>query len=92
MRDTLRQILSTWKTLFGSLIKWMFLSILIGAIIGGIASAFAYVVTWATQFRIEHPMVILGLPAGGLVIVFLYKIMGQEQNTGTNMVLSLIHI
>lgn len=58
--------------------------------IGGIASGFAYVVTWATEFRMEHPMIILGLPLGGLVIVFLYKIMGQERNTGTNMVLAVV--
>lgn len=64
--------------------------ILIRGVIGGIASGFAYVVTWATEFRMEHPMIILGLPLGGLVIVFLYKIMGQERNTGTNMVLAVV--
>lgn len=90
MKDTVQQVFRTWKILFGTMIKWMFLSILIGGVIGGIASGFAYVVTWATEFRMEHPMIILGLPLGGLVIVFLYKIMGQERNTGTNMVLAVV--
>lgn len=90
MKDTVQQVFRTWKILFGTMIKWMFLSILIGGVIGGIASGFAYVVTWATEFRMEHPMIILGLPLGGLAIVFLYKIMGQERNTGTNMVLAVV--
>lgn len=65
-------------------------TILIGGSIGGIASAFSYAVVWATEYRQAHPMIILGLPVGGLVILALYRGMGQKKNTGTNMVLMVV--
>ena len=69
MKKYICELVGTWKNLFTTLLKWMALSILIGGIIGGIASAFSYAVTWATGFRQMHPMIILGMPLGGLVIV-----------------------
>ena len=90
MKKYICELVGTWKNLFTTLLKWMALSILIGGIIGGIASAFSYAVTWATGFRQMHPMIILGMPLGGLVIVSMYKIMGQEKNSGTNMVLTVV--
>lgn len=90
MKEYIRYLCGEWKTLFGSLFKWMIISILVGGIIGGIASVFSYAVTWATEFRQGHPLVILGMPLGGLAIVYMYKIMGQEKNSGTNMVLTVV--
>ena len=90
MKEYIRELLYAWKTLLTTLLKWMVLSVLIGGIIGGIASVFSYAVTWATGFRQAHPLIILGMPLGGLVIVCLYKIMGQEKNSGTNMVLTVV--
>lgn len=86
----MRQLLMTWKTLLLTLCKWLVLSVLIGGSIGGIASVFSYAVTWATAFRQAHPLVILGMPLGGLVILALYRVMGQKKNTGTNMVLTVV--
>lgn len=90
MKEYIRELLCEWKTLLTTLLKWMVLSVLIGGVIGGIASVFSYAVTWATGFRQMHPLIILGMPLGGLVIVYLYKIMGQEKNSGTNMVLTVV--
>lgn len=86
----MRQLVRTWEKLIAILMKWMLLSILIGGSIGGIASAFSYAVVWATEYRQAHPMIILGLPVGGLVILALYRGMGQKKNTGTNMVLMVV--
>lgn len=86
----IRQLLTTWKDLLVTLFKWMVLSILIGGSIGGIASVFSYAVTWATDFRQMHPLVILGMPLGGIIILLLYRMMGQKKNTGTNMVLTVV--
>lgn len=86
----MRQLVENWKNLFVTLVKWMGLSVVIGGSIGGIASIFSYAVTWATKFRQVHPMVILGMPIGGIVILALYRGMGQKKNTGTNMVLSVV--
>lgn len=73
-----------------SLTLWSMVSVVTGLLIGVIASVFAHVVEWATEYRNLHPMLVLGLPIGGIVIVALYKVMGQEKNTGTNMVLTVL--
>ena len=73
-----------------SLLKWMLLSTITGVVVGVIGSVFAHTVTYVTELRIEHPQILFGLPLGGLVIVFLYKIAGEEKNTGTNRVLTVI--
>lgn len=90
MKKSIGQFVGTWKQLFLTLLKWMILSVLIGGIVGAIASVFSYAITWATGFRQVHPMVILGMPLGGLLIVWLYRVMGQKDNTGTDMVLSVV--
>ncbi|MDD3362820.1 MAG: chloride channel protein [Hespellia sp.] len=75
------------ERLFFSLIKWILLSSVTGAIIGTIASGFAKCITWVTAFRIGHPMVILGLPIGGLLIVGMYQLLREEKNAGTNLMI-----
>lgn len=76
--------------LFGSLIKWIVLSSITGAIIGVIASGFAKAITWATEFRIGHPMIIFGLPLGGLLIVGMYQLLREEKNSGTNLMINSV--
>lgn len=90
MREKLQNSYESLRVLLETLVLWSFLSVSIGGAIGIIASAFAHAVEWATEYREAHPLLILGLPVGGLVIVFLYKIMGQEKNAGTNMVLTVL--
>lgn len=81
---------ATLKDAVESLTLWSMLSIVTGLLVGVIASVFAHVVEWATNYRNLHPALILGLPIGGLMIVAIYKAMGQEKNTGTNMVLTVL--
>ena len=90
MKNYIRDLVSTWKKILLVLLKWIVLSVVVGGIIGGIASVFSYAVTWATSFRQAHPVVILGMPLGGLLIVSLYHVMGQRENTGTNLVLNVV--
>ena len=86
----LKEMKEAWKNLYGSLFKWIVLSGVIGSFIGLIASGFSYAIVWVTSFRQANPMIILGLPLGGLLIVWLYKITGQEKNSGTNLVLTVV--
>ena len=90
MNEKLKEMREAWKNLYGSLFKWIVLSGVIGSLIGLIASGFSYAIVWATSFRQANPMIILGLPLGGLLIVWLYKITGQEKNSGTNLVLTVV--
>lgn len=89
IKETVQQ---SWKGLqqsIGNLLKWMVLAILVGYVVGGVSSLFAYVITCVTNFRISHGWTFYLLPMAGLCIVFLYKKIGQEDR-GTNQVLSTI--
>lgn len=72
------------------LIRWIFLSVLTGLIIGGVGSAFVYFIKRSTALRLSHPWLILTLPAGGILIVLLYKLLHNTHDKGTNMVLASI--
>ena len=78
------------KKLYGTLLKWMVLSVVIGAGIGALSSLFAKGIVYATEFRELHRFIVFGLPIAGLLIVWIYKVTGQEKNTGTDQVLTTI--
>lgn len=90
IKEMIRHMFHAWKTLFGTLVKWILLSLVIGGGIGTIASLFAHVITYVTDLRAADPWLLLALPLGGLLIVFLYKVTGQEKNSGTNMVMLVV--
>ena len=90
MGEEMNEMLEIWKNQLTVLVKWILMSLVTGGVVGTIASIFSYAVSWATAFRMAHFWVIFGLPLGGLLIVWLYKKAGEEKNTGTNLVLSVI--
>ena len=61
-------------------VKWILLALLIGGVVGGASSLFAGCLSWVTQFRADRPAVVLLLPFGGLLIVFLYQKIGKQRN------------
>jgi len=74
-----------------TLAKWLILGSFIGILIGGISTVFGHVLLWANTFREQNSWIVLTLPAGGLLIVFLYRILKNMGDKGTNMVISSIH-
>lgn len=90
MGEKMNEMLEIWKNQLTVLVKWILMSLVTGGVVGTIASIFSYAVSWTTAFRMAHFWVIFGLPLGGLLIVWLYKKAGEEKNTGTNLVLSVI--
>lgn len=90
MEEKVKETLNIWKNQLSALIKWGIIAFLTGALTGVIASIFSYAVSWATAYREAHYWVLFGLPLGGIFIVWMYKMAGEEKNTGTNMVLSVI--
>lgn len=90
MKEEVEKNIHSEERVLKTLVKWIILSAIVGSIVGVIASGFAYVISWVTEFRVEHPLMLLGLPVGGILVAFLYKMSGQENNTGTNMVLDTI--
>lgn len=70
--------------------KWMLLATGMGILAGMLGAGFYHCLMGATEFRQGHPFLIFGLPLGGLFIVWLYRVMGREQDKGTNTVISAV--
>ncbi len=75
----------------GIFIKWLFLSAVTGVGVGAAGALFAYCMNLATAFRTEHERIILFLPFAGLLIAGLYHLCKNQDDKGTNLVLSTIH-
>lgn len=71
-------------------IKWVVVSAVIGVVVGLIGTAFSYAMRIVTDFRMDNPRIILGLPFAGLAIVFIYHLAHRDNDKGTNSVLSAI--
>lgn len=75
----------------GTSIKWVIFALLVGTIVGGIATAFHFSISIATMVREKNPWIIFLLPIGGLIIVRCYRMVRDEKELSTNSVLSAIH-
>ena len=71
-------------------IKWLIIAVCCGLLIGGVGTAFSYCLSYVTQNRLQYPKLVLFLPFGGLLIVWLYRMSGVRQSKGTNMVISSV--
>lgn len=73
--------------LFIAFIKWTAIAIITGLVIGTVGSLFHLGVDGATMIREKYSWIIFFLPFAGLLIVFLYKILGMSDDKGTNSIL-----
>ena len=71
-----------------ALCKWIILGTLVGLIVGVVASSFGHVLGFVNGLRGEYPWIKLGLPVGGLLIVFLYRFFKNHSDKGTNTVIA----
>lgn len=72
-------------------VKWVIFSILSGIVVGSVGTLFYFAMSFVTGLRESYPWLVFFLPAGGLIIVGAYRLMHDENDTGTNLVLSAIH-
>lgn len=90
-KEEIRQKAIHWKQRLLTFFKWIFISISVGGLIGGgVGTLFYYMMQWSTQTRMSHPWLLYFLPAGGLLIVWLYHLCGIQESRGTNLVLLAI--
>lgn len=75
---------------FRLLLRWVVFGALLGVIMGLVGAAFVHCIHAGTAFRESHPWVLLTLPVGGLLIVWLYRITRNHNDRGTNMVIASI--
>ena len=71
--------------------KWVIFSIIVGIIVGICATAFFFGLSVVTDFRIKYPWLLFFLPLGGMAIVGLYHLLKDDNDSGTNLVISAIH-
>ena len=72
-------------------LKWGIFAIFTGITVGCFASAFYYLLSYVTDIRTQHPQIIWFLPLAGLAIVGLYHLLHNDNDGGTNLVISAIH-
>lgn len=71
------------KTFF----RWIFLALITGILGGVIGSPFHIAVEKATELRGEHPWLLYLLPAAGVIIALLYRLLRTPENFGTNQII-----
>lgn len=64
---------------------------LCGLMAGAAAAFFLHALNEATELRMQHPWIILGLPIAGLLIGVLFYRFGERVERGNNLVLDEIH-
>lgn len=72
------------------MVKIIVYAILCGIVVGLVSSAFAALMNLATSTRLAHFPLILFLPAAGALVVFVYHLFKNENDTGTNLVISAL--
>lgn len=75
---------------FQILLKWIIAGIITGITVGLVIIAFYYSIRTVTDFRISHDWIIMFLPAAGLAIVFIYRLMKNYDDQGTNLVIESV--
>lgn len=71
--------------------KWVAFAAVSGVVVGGVGTLFSFCMAFVTQTRAKNPWIVWLLPIGGILIVGAYKLLRDEDSTGTNLVLSSIH-
>ena len=74
-----------------SAIKWIIFPIISGLVIGAAGTLFSILLAFVTNLRLSHPWLLYLLPIGGVVIVGCYHLLHNQNDTGTNLVISSIN-
>lgn len=72
------------------LVKWIAISLFSGIVIGLVCVVFYELMHQAVHFREGHNEILYGLPFAGLLIVWLYNVLKDGDDKGTNLVLASI--
>lgn len=78
-------------SLFGILLKWIFLILIIGIAAGTLSAVFLAALNLVTNFRDQHTWVLYLLPVAGFAIGTLYHHKGKGVERGNNLVFDTVH-
>lgn len=65
-------------------LKWLCIAVCSGIFIGIVCSFFHIALDKVTEIRTDNPFIVMLLPLGGVIIVWLYKLCGMDNDQGTN--------
>ena len=65
--------------------------VIVGVIVGLCGTAFYFGLSLVTVLRAQYHWLLFLLPVGGLAIVAMYRLLHNEKDAGTNLVISAIH-
>ncbi|MDE6389135.1 MAG: chloride channel protein [Lachnospiraceae bacterium] len=72
-------------------VKWIVFAVLSGIVVGLLGTLFYFCLTGVTRLRADYPWLVWFLPVGGILIVGGYRLLHNEKDAGTNLVISSIH-
>ncbi|NIJ43923.1 H+/Cl- antiporter ClcA [Wenyingzhuangia heitensis] len=84
--------ISEYPTILKEFLKWLVLSLVIGALVGVASAALLASLNWSTNYREAHKVIIWLLPIGGLIVGLLYHYYGQSVAKGNNQLLEELNI
>lgn len=73
-----------------ALLRWLLVAGLTGAVCGGVGAVFSHTIAWAAAARERFPWLLLCMPAAGVFIVWSYKALGMENDSGTNQIIASV--
>ena len=73
-----------------TLVKWLLCSVLSGSVIGLVGALFYKCLQYVTNIRTTYSFTLFFLPLAGIIIVFIYRLTNEADNTGTNLVITAI--
>lgn len=91
--DLRQKLLKNYNSSFEYLrafINWSFLSCFVGVSGGLVGVAFYKSIALVTGIRQANPWLIYFLPFAGLIIAFLYHVMGMKKDPGTNLLITAV--
>lgn len=71
-------------------LKWIVISLILGSLCGFVGAMFHIAVDKATEYRLMHDWIVYLMPLGGLVIVFLYRLVHLHNEPGTNTIIESV--
>lgn len=89
-KETAKHNASRVRQYIISFFKWTLIALVTGAIGGGIGAAFRYAITYVTDIRMENPWLCYLLPAGGVMIAFLYRVTKLSGHADTNLIINSV--
>lgn len=87
LQKKLKNYFGDWKLT----VLHVIFAVIVGIAAGLVGTSFYFCMEWVTKTRGEYPWLILFLPAAGVLIVALYQLLRDKDDSGTNLILSSIH-